>query len=179
MIEASRIRLLAMDVDGVLTSGEIVYSDAGEEIKTFNIQDGLGIVVARRVGLKSAIITGRESPALARRAEELGVDVIVQGCVNKGEGMRRVLVDLALSREEAAFIGDDINDIPAFRECGLKIAVANSSDDLKALADHVTEKPGGHGAVREAIELILKSQGKWADAVETFVRHIEQPECRT
>jgi len=175
MVEVARsIRLLAMDVDGVLTSGDIVYSDAGAEIKVFNIQDGLGISAARYAGLMTAIITGRMSPAVERRAGELGVTYVRQGCRDKGAVLRQLLAETGLRREEVAFIGDDINDILAFRECGWRVAVSNASRDLKALADHITERRGGHGAVREVIELILESQGKWTPAVDDFLRDLEQ-----
>ena len=175
MTEAMRsIRLLAMDVDGVLTKGDIIYSDAGAEIKVFNIQDGLGISAAHHAGLMTAVITGRMSPAVQRRASELGVTHVRQGCRDKGAAIRQLLAETGLRREEAAFIGDDINDIPAFRECGWKVAVSNASRDLKALADYVTERQGGDGAVREVIELILESQGKWTPAVDEFLRDLEQ-----
>lgn len=176
---ARSIRLLAMDVDGVLTNGSIIYTDSGEEIKAFNILDGLGIAVAGRAGLQTAIITGRSSAAIERRAGELGITHLIQGCRNKGAAMRGLLSETGLTLEEAAFIGDDINDIPAFRECGLRICVKNASDDLRALANFTTRKRGGQGAVREAIEMILKSQGKWDEAVERFLQDLEQSECRT
>lgn len=175
MIEKARsIRLLAMDVDGVLTSGEVIYSDAGEETKVFVISDGLGISVAHHAGLMTALVTGRVSPVIERRASELGITHVCQGCRDKGDAMRRLMSELRLRPDEVAFIGDDINDIPAFKEAGWKIAVSNASKDLKAQADHVTERPGGHGAVREVIELILESQGKWAAAVAAYLRYLEQ-----
>ncbi|HUV05713.1 MAG TPA: HAD hydrolase family protein [Armatimonadota bacterium] len=175
MAEAARsIRLLAMDVDGVLTSGDVIYLDAGAEIKVFNIQDGLGISAARHAGLGIAVITGRASQAVERRASELGVIHVRQGCRDKGAALRQLMAETGLRREEVAFIGDDLNDIPAFRECGWKVAVSNASQDLKVLADHVTERQGGHGAVREVIELILQCQGKWTRAVEEYLRDLEQ-----
>jgi len=179
MDEARSIRLLAMDADGVLTNGEIIYSDAGEEMKVFSILDGLGIAVARHAGLTTAILTGRTSPAVERRARELGVTYVRQGCSDKGAALRELLAEVDLRRDEAAFIGDDINDLLAFRECGWRIAVSNASEDLKAEADYLTKQRGGQGAVREVIELILESQGKWASAVEEYLRYLEQSQCRT
>lgn len=176
---ARRIRLLAMDVDGVLTAGEIFYSDRGEETKAFNIQDGLGIAVARHAGLMTAIVTGRESPAVERRARELKITYLRQGCRDKSETLRSIIAEAALQPDEVAFIGDDINDIPAFGECGLRIAVQDASQDLKAIADYITERRGGNGAVREAIEFILSTQGKWSEAVEQYLRCLKAEECQT
>lgn len=175
-----RVALLAMDVDGVLTNGEIIYGEQPTaELKAFNILDGLGITVARHAGLMTAVITGRKSAAVQRRAEELGITYVIQGCRDKGAALRHLLARLGLQREKAAFIGDDINDILAFRECGWKVAVANASKDLKEKADYITQAPGGQGAVREIIEMILRSQGKWDAAVEEFLRQLEQSECQT
>jgi 3-deoxy-D-manno-octulosonate 8-phosphate phosphatase (KDO 8-P phosphatase) len=175
MLEEVRpIRLLAMDVDGVLTDGSVMYSDSGQELKVFDIHDGLGISVARFADLTTAIITGRKSFAVERRAGELGIAHLCQGCRNKGVALRKLIETAGVTPSETAFIGDDINDLPAFRECGFRIAVANASNDLKAQADHVTERTGGRGAVREVIELILRSQGKWDIAVEEYLRELEQ-----
>ena len=176
---ARSVRVLAMDVDGVLTRGDVVYSDAGTETKVFNIRDGLGISLAHNGGLVTAIVSGRTSAAVEKRARELGVGYLYQGCRDKAAGMRQLCAESGVCREETAFIGDDLNDIPAFAECGWKIAVSSASEDLKARADHVTELPGGHGAVREVIELILKAQGKWTSAVEQYLRRLEQSECQT
>ena len=176
--KAKEISLLAMDVDGVLTGGEIAYTENGDEIKTFNILDGQGIVIGRHAGLLTAIISGRQSHAVQRRAQELGVTYVCLGCRDKSVALKEIIAKLGLRRERVAFVGDDVVDQPAFDECGFKVAVANASKDLKAQADYVTEKPGGQGAIREVIELILESQGKWAKAVEEYI-HLEQTECRT
>lgn len=175
MVEkACDVRLLAMDVDGVLTRGDIHYTDTGLEIKTFNIQDGLGIALAGKAGLVTAIVTGRVSPAVERRAEELGVTYLLQGCRDKSAAIRRLLADTGLSVGQVAFMGDDLNDIPGFREAGWKVAVANASPELKMLADYVTTREGGRGAVREVIEVILQSQGKWENAVSMFLDDLTQ-----
>ncbi len=125
------------------------------------------------------MISGRTSSAVQRRAEELGFTHAYLGCPDKGAAMRELLAKTGLRREETAFVGDDVNDVPAFRECGWKIAVSTASEHLKARADYVTQRPGGGGAVREVVELILESQGKWTDAVEEYLRHLEQTECQT
>ena len=174
-----KIRLLAMDVDGVLTNGDIIYSESGDEIKVFNIRDGMGIAVAGYAGLMIAIITGRTSSSVQRRADELGITHVCQGCRDKSMAIRQLIEGLGLSREEVAFVGDDLNDIPAFKEVGWKIAVGNASSDLKELADHITEHKGGRGAIREVIELILRSQGKWEPAVQDYLQRLEQSECQT
>lgn len=171
------IRLLAMDVDGVLTGGEVIYGASGEELKVFNILDGCGIAVSRYAGLVTALITGRRSQAVERRASELGVTYLVTGCRDKSAALRDLQAEAGISREQIAFIGDDINDIPAFRECGWKVAVPNACDDLKAQADYITTARGGQGAVREVIELILRSQDKWASAVEAYLKTLEQTDA--
>ena len=179
MEKARSIRLLAMDVDGVLTAGDVIYSDSGEELKILNIHDGLGIVIARHAGLKTAVVTGRVSAAVERRARELGVTDLRMGRRDKGAAVRSLIADAGLQPDQVAFIGDDINDLPAFRECGFRIAVENACNELKAEADYVTRRGGGHGAVREAIELILESQGKWTAAVEAYLQSLEQTDARS
>lgn len=172
------IRLLAMDVDGVLTRGDIIYSDNGDELKVFNIQDGLGLAVSNHAGLITAIITGRMSSAIQRRADELGIDEICQKVRYKSTAIESLMAKYSLEKNQIAFIGDDINDIPAFLKCGLKIAVSNASTDLKKSADYITASNGGEGAVREVIEMILRAQGKWDSAVESFLKNLESSECR-
>jgi len=170
------VKLVAMDVDGVLTRGDVIYTDRGDEVKTFNIKDGLGVSVARRAELQIAIITGRKSAAVERRAAELGISELYTDCSDKGAAVRDLMMRLGLSREEVAFIGDDINDIPAFRESGFRTAVRDASEEVKAQADYVTDSPGGQGAVREVIETILKAQGKWGAAMAGYLQRLQQPE---
>lgn len=172
------IRLLAMDVDGVLTKGEITYSDSGDELKVFNIHDGLGLAVCKHAGLITAVITGRTSTAIQRRAEELGINDLYQKVRDKAVAIRSLMKKHNIDQNQIAFIGDDINDIPAFRMSGLSIAVNNASVDLKQCADHITGSNGGEGAVREVIEMILRAQGKWDSAVELFLNDLETSECR-
>lgn len=169
------IKLIAMDVDGVLTPGDVTYTSLGDEIKTFSIKDGVAIRAAQSIGVYVAVISGRKSVALEHRMKELKVEKFEPGCRDKSVAVRDLLSRLGLRKEEAAFIGDDLIDIPAFREVGFRIAVGDACEDIKSLADHVTQAPGGKGAVREAVELILRAQGKWARAVESIVERYQRP----
>jgi len=161
-----KIKLILMDVDGVLTDGSIYYTEHGDEMKVFNVQDGLGIRIARLAGLKMGLITGRESHVLQRRAEELQFDVIIQGALNKLPSYERIKQQFALADDEIAYIGDDLLDMPVLKRVGFSIAVANARDEVKALCDYVTVAAGGHGAVREVIDKILKRQDKFYDLLE-------------
>jgi 3-deoxy-D-manno-octulosonate 8-phosphate phosphatase (KDO 8-P phosphatase) len=155
------IELLVLDVDGVLTNGRITYTDAGHEIKSFHVRDGTGIKVWRLSGKRSAILTGRSSPIVNRRAAELGVDIVVQGTEKKLEGLRRILSETGLRADQACMVGDDLPDLPVLKECGIGVAVANAAPELKAAAAYVTSLPGGDGAVREVIEWLMRGQGTW------------------
>jgi 3-deoxy-D-manno-octulosonate 8-phosphate phosphatase (KDO 8-P phosphatase) len=155
------IELLILDVDGVLTDGRIIYTDAGHEIKAFHVRDGTGIKVWRLSGKKSAILTGRSSPIVNRRAAELGIDVVSQGHDKKLEGFRRILSETGLRADQVCMVGDDLPDLPVLRECGIGVAVANAAPELKAMAAYVTSLPGGDGAVREVIEWLMRGQGTW------------------
>jgi 3-deoxy-D-manno-octulosonate 8-phosphate phosphatase (KDO 8-P phosphatase) len=155
------IELLVLDVDGVLTDGHITYTDAGHEIKSFHVRDGTGIKVWRLSGKRTAILTGRSSPIVNRRAAELGIDVVVQGNDKKLEGFRRILSETGLRADQACMVGDDLPDLSVLRECGIGVAVANAAPELKAAAAYVTSLPGGDGAVREVIEWLMRSQGTW------------------
>jgi len=157
---AERIKLVAFDIDGVMTDGGLHYTDDGHELKTFNVQDGLGIVLLRRAGIKVAIITGRTSDVVTYRARDLGVEHVFHGVGDKGAVAGKLLEQLGLQWSELAFMGDDVIDLPAMTRCGLAIAPANARPIVKEYAHTVTEASGGNGAVREAIELILAAQGK-------------------
>lgn len=162
------IRLLAFDVDGVLTDGGI-YLGEGIELKRFDVQDGAGIALARRAGYHVAFITGRESQAVVRRAEELRVTHVYQGVKNKVAAIGELCARLLLTPNQALFMGDDLPDIPIFKAVGLAVAPANASADAKAHAHLVTQASGGAGAVRELCELILKTQGTWDAAVADYL----------
>lgn len=161
-IEAAKaIRLLALDVDGVLTDGTIYIAADGECFKGFNAKDGMGISCALRNGLDVAIITGRKSEIIHRRAEELGIATIIEGAKDKREALRSLRRLRGLSVEEVAYVGDDLNDLPAFAESGLTFAPDDAAEDVYDAADIGLDNPGGRGAVREAIEYILAAQDKW------------------
>jgi len=149
-----------MDVDGVLTDGKLYFTSSGEEIKAFDIQDGMGITLARKAGLITGIITGRSSAMVAQRAGELKYDVVMQGEDDKLAQYKKIKAQFNVSDNEICYIGDDIPDIPVLEKVGFSVAVANARDELKQFCDYITERDGGHSAVREVIDKILLSQGK-------------------
>jgi 3-deoxy-D-manno-octulosonate 8-phosphate phosphatase (KDO 8-P phosphatase) len=165
---AAAIRCLIMDVDGVLTDGRIVFASDGTELKCFDVKDGHGIVMAHRVGIETVIITGRRSDVVERRAEELGIKWVYQKVWDKLAKYEEVRAELGLEDGEVAFIGDDVVDVPLLRRVGLAISVADAHEAAKAAAHYVTHRPGGRGAVREAIELILQAQGLWSEATAKY-----------
>jgi 3-deoxy-D-manno-octulosonate 8-phosphate phosphatase (KDO 8-P phosphatase) len=156
------IELLLLDVDGVLTDGRITYIDGGQEIKSFHVRDGTGIKYWRRSGKRAAILTGRTSPIVERRAAELGIDFVIQGADEKLPAFRRILTDAGLRADQVCAVGDDLPDLPVLKECGIAVAVADAVGELKAVAAHVTGAPGGHGAAREVVEWLMRGQGTWA-----------------
>ncbi len=168
---AKKISLLILDVDGVLTDGQLLFSDQGEAMKVFNTQDGLGISAANQAGLKTAIITGRETEMVRRRGAELNITDVFQGAKDKLQAYHQLLHKYSLQPDQVAYIGDDINDLAVMTRVGLACAVANAVADVKKRAHFITTRQGGQGAVREVIELILRSQGKW----ETIVNDYLQP----
>lgn len=167
---ARDIRLLVMDVDGVLTDGRMILSDKGDELKMFHTHDGIGLALAHRAGLKTALVTGETSPIAKTRGDKLGVDTVVLGARRKGEVVEALLAERGLPAHALAYIGDDLLDVPALERAGLAVAVADAVADVKAVAHVVTKAPGGHGAVRECVELILKAQGVWRSTVQAYVR---------
>ena len=159
--QINKIKVLAMDVDGVLTDGKIVLDYKGNELKFFDVKDGYGVAVIRRADIKTAIITARSSGALASRAADLKIDKVFQDAYPKTSAYSKLLKDLKVSSEEVCFVGDDLPDIPVLEKVGFAVAVKNAANEVKRVADYVTKKQGGDGAVREVVELILKTQGKW------------------
>ena len=162
-----KIKLLALDVDGVLTDGRIIYDSDGREIKNFDVQDGFGFALLRRCGFKTAIITARASKAVDVRATDLKIDKVYQDAYPKIEFYQKMLSELNVNDEEVCFVGDDLTDLCVLKRVGFAVAVANGHDEIKKAAHYVTKKNGGKGAVREVIELILKTQGKWAQVLES------------
>jgi 3-deoxy-D-manno-octulosonate 8-phosphate phosphatase (KDO 8-P phosphatase) len=172
----SRIKLLVTDVDGTLTEGSMVFVDGGQ-VKLFHVHDGLGIRLARNFGLDVAIVTGNVSHAVAERAATLGLERVYQGVRHKSAVIDQMAAETGLARDEIAYIGDDLNDLPAFDRVGFRIAVGDAVEEIKGQADMITAKPGGRGAVREAIEAILKARGQWEEAVRSFLAELEREDA--
>ena len=169
---ASKIKLLLMDCDGVLTDGRLWLLDNGDEQKSFNVRDGLGLDLWHRAGLKSGVISGRHSSALQRRADGLRIEFVRQGSENKVNDFEDLLRLAEVDETEVAFVGDDLNDIPLMLRSELAIAVADAATETLAVAHFVTQAPGGSGAIREVVELILKAQGRWAEVIETYLKPV-------
>ncbi|MBA4187066.1 MAG: phenylphosphate carboxylase subunit delta [Planctomycetaceae bacterium] len=165
---AAKIELLLLDVDGVLTDGSIVYTDDGVEIKRFHVRDGSGLKLWHTSGKRSAIVSGRRSKAVERRAAELGIAPVLQGRHEKLPAFEAVLAETGLRPEQVCAIGDDLPDVPVLKRVGLAIAVADACPELRAIAHYVTAVPGGHGAVRDAIEWLLRLRGVWDEVVGQF-----------
>ena len=162
------IELVLADVDGVLTDGAIVLDNQGIETKLFHIRDGLGIKLWQRAGGRFGLVTGRSSHIVKVRAAELGIEIVRQGTEEKLAALREIVAELGLRPEQICYIGDDLPDLAAVRQCGLGVAVADACPELREAAHYTTLAPGGRGAVRETIELILKSQGRWDDVVHKY-----------
>ncbi|MEK6599115.1 MAG: HAD-IIIA family hydrolase [Deltaproteobacteria bacterium] len=160
------VKLLALDVDGVMTDGRIIYDDEGKETKVFDVKDGHGIKLLMRVGIDVAIITARESNVVLHRAKNLGIELVYQKAMDKVAALEDILKRKELISEQVAYIGDELVDIPLLRKVGFAIAVRDAVKDVKKYVDYVTVKNGGYGAVREVCELILKTQGRWAEVME-------------
>jgi 3-deoxy-D-manno-octulosonate 8-phosphate phosphatase (KDO 8-P phosphatase) len=170
---ASKIKLLLMDVDGVLTDGRL-YNVPGPdgkmaETKGFDSQDGISLQWCARLGIVTGLISGRVSPATVERATQCKFKYIYQGHTEKIPILEEILADAGISSDQVAYIGDDFTDVVVMRRVGLAIATANARPEMKPIAHYVTQAPGGSGAVREVVELILKAQGRWAE----ILRHYE------
>ena len=147
--------MLLLDCDGVLTDGRLYFSANGEELKVFDVQDGQGIVSWIRAGNQVGVVSGRTSPIVERRATELGIQFIRQGVKDKVEAAREIWAACGIDPSETAFVGDDLPDVELMRTCGVGVAVANAVEEVKAIADHVTERSGGRGAVREVVDRLM------------------------
>jgi 3-deoxy-D-manno-octulosonate 8-phosphate phosphatase (KDO 8-P phosphatase) len=165
---ARAIELILLDVDGVLTDGSVIYADDGSELKRFHVRDGSGLKLWRAAGKRAAIVSGRKSGAVERRAAELGISPVLQGRDDKLAAFAEVLAATGLRPEQVCAVGDDLPDVPVLRRCGLAIAVADACEELRAVANYVTVAPGGRGAVREAIEWLLKASGRWNELVARY-----------
>lgn len=165
-----KIKLLVLDVDGTLTDGRIVMGQEGELAKNFHATDGLAIVAAGKVNLPVAIITGRTSNIVKHRAKELGIELLYEGVKNKATALDCLMNKCQLKAEEIAFVGDDLNDLPAITKVGWAAAPANAASEVLARVQYVAKNSGGNGAVREVVEYILKAQNKWEEVVEIYLR---------
>ncbi len=168
-IDFHKIRWLVSDVDGVLTNGTVVLHPDGSESKQFNLQDGHGIKLFKRAGLGVALLSGRESAATQRRADQLQIEHVFEGCTAKLPVLEEFMHSQGLTFDEIAYIGDDLLDLPLVKRVGFGVAVANAVNELKHHADYVTEKAGGEGAVREVIEIILKRSDRWKALMERYL----------
>ncbi len=157
---AASIRLVAIDVDGVLTDGRLHYGDQGEQLKVFHVHDGLGLRRLQSAGIDPVIISARNSEAVCRRMDELGIGRVILGCKDKGAAVDKLLADTNAGSKELAAIGDDLADLPMLERAGLAVAVANAQPPVLEAAHWVTEKPGGRGAVRELCELLLDARSQ-------------------
>jgi 3-deoxy-D-manno-octulosonate 8-phosphate phosphatase (KDO 8-P phosphatase) len=168
MLRAKKIKVVIFDVDGVLTDGGLTIGDDGQEYKTFNTQDGLGMKLLKQSGVQMAIITGRSSKVVTQRAESTGVMHFYQGVDNKLEAFNDLILKLNIKPEEAAFMGDDVVDMPPMLRCGLAISVPAAPESVKQRSHYVTSKQAGHGAVREVCELIMQAQGTLDEQLASF-----------
>ncbi|TQV72869.1 3-deoxy-manno-octulosonate-8-phosphatase KdsC [Aliikangiella marina] len=168
--KAQKIKLLICDVDGVLSDGKVYFSNQGDELKNFNIKDGLGIKLLQKSGIKVAIITGRESNIVTHRAKELGITILYQGRSDKRATFQEIIESLELSSEEVAHIGDDLPDLPLMKKAGLGLAVNDAHDFVRHNADWVSSKNGGQGAVREAADMLLDAQGKLDSLLKSYLQ---------
>ena len=169
MVDLADIQILVLDVDGVLTDGTLTISGDGSESKSFSVLDGHGIRLWRRAGLKVAFLSGRAAEATRMRAKQLDVEYVLEDCHYKLDALEKFLGDVNLSPAQVAYVGDDLPDLPAIRHVGFGVAVANAVDEVKQHADFVTTHPGGAGAVREVIEYILKSTGRWRELMTRYL----------
>lgn len=165
---ANNIKVLMLDVDGVLTDGSIILDNVGNEFKSFNVRDGHGIKMLMRSGIEVALITGRYSRVVDRRAHELGIKEVFQRCRDKIIAYRQLAEKYSLKDNEIAYIGDDVVDIPLLKRSGLSVAVADAHEEVKAFAMMVTENRGGRGAVREVCDFLLRAKGLWQDIINGY-----------
>jgi 3-deoxy-D-manno-octulosonate 8-phosphate phosphatase (KDO 8-P phosphatase) len=165
----NQIKLLLLDVDGVLTDGQITYTDSGEQIKSFNCRDGLGLRLLMDNDIKVGIVTGRTSKALTHRCQNLGLDLVFDGIKDKSKALDRITQLTGIAAQDIAFVGDDLIDLPAMIRTGICFSVPDAPREVKSHATMVTSARGGHGAVREICETILKAQGAWDKILNLYL----------
>ena len=166
---AKRLKLMIFDVDGVLTDGGLRYGPEGELIKTFNVLDGHGIKLLQKSGVRTAIISARQSPIVARRASDLGISILLQGVEDKRTAFEKTINELKLTPEECGFMGDDVIDLPVMTRVGFAISVPNGHPEVRSRAHYVAEAHGGKGAVREVCDFILQAQGNYDSALAPYL----------
>lgn len=166
--KARRVKLLVLDVDGVLTDGRLIYSTSGEETKNFYVSDGLGIFMVKKAGIRCAIVTAKASIAVVNRAKALDIDEVYQDFHYKIDALVKLREKFRVEDSEICFVGDDLIDIPILKRVGLAVSPPNAVEDVKPFAHLITEKRGGHGAVREVCDFILKAQGKWDEVTSRY-----------
>lgn len=174
---AARVRLLVFDVDGVLTDGGLYYGDSGEVMKRFDVKDGHALVLARLLGLPAAVLTARTSRIVEARGRELGLAAIFQGRKEKGPAFVELLASLNVPPENCAYMGDDLNDLAPMALAGLSACPADAVPEVRQEVHFVAQRPGGHGAVRELVELCLRASGRWEDALG-LMRHPDKLRSR-
>lgn len=165
---AARVRLLVLDVDGVLTDGRIIMDHEGREIKAFDVRDGHGIKLLREAGTEVAVLTGRSSTVVQHRADDLGIPWVQQGVNDKVKAYQEIARAVGIKDEETCFVGDDVVDIPLLKRVGLPVVVADGVHEAKQCALYITQSPGGRGAVREVCDLLLQAQDKWDEIMRRY-----------
>ncbi len=165
----NKIRLLLLDVDGVLTDGSIIYDDNGVQTKRFNVKDGLGLRLLMLAGIQVAIATGRSSKALQHRCRNLGITLVFDGLSTKRDVLNAIYEKTGIARNEIGFVGDDVMDIPLMISAGVSFAVSDAHESIISSADIVTCTKGGQGAVREVCEIILRARGAWDELIKRFL----------
>lgn len=166
--KAKRVKLLLLDVDGVLTDGRIIYDSKGRDLKLFDVHDGLGVYLLKRCGIKTILITAKGSRAIRPRARDMQVEAVFENISPKSQILDRVLKKYRLNADEVCFVGDDLVDLCLMKKVGFPIAVFNACSEIKQVASYITESAGGRGAVREVAELILKAQDKWRELISCY-----------
>jgi 3-deoxy-D-manno-octulosonate 8-phosphate phosphatase (KDO 8-P phosphatase) len=165
---AKKVRILVMDIDGVLTDGRIIYGNYGDELKNFDVNDGLGVTLARRAGFKTVILTAKASRVVTKRARDLKIDKVYHNFHYKIKALDKIKKRFKCEDQEICFIGDDVIDIPVLKRIGLAVCPPNAMDEVKPYAHFITEKKGGRGAVREVCDFLLKAQGSWDAATSAY-----------
>jgi len=170
LAKAGDIRMLILDVDGVMTNGSITMDQHGDEWKSFNVRDGHGIKMLQRADIQVAIITGRSSKVVAARAQDLGIEFVIQGCLNKGEGLTDMEQQSGIAAEQCAMLGDDVLDLPPMYRCGLSLAPNDAHQAVLSHVDWISDLPGGGGAIRQAAEGLILATGAWERVIQSRYR---------